>query len=354
MPPTAALALEPVTADDRAAMDGLFALYAAARAHDLPDAPPPCRVEHAARFDWPDVDSRVWVVREHDDVVAAAELGLPLRDDLDNAYAHLTVAPHRRRRGLGRRLLDHVAGQARAAGRVRLGLQTQGPLDADDPGTLLLRAAGARLGLVDVRRRLRLPPADPAVLAALTGEATAASLGYELVHWAGATPEGWLDDIAALAARMSTDAPNGELTLAAQHWDAARVRARDAAYARSGQTPYVTAALGPDGHLAAFTVLFACVERHANVGQGDTLVAPAHRGRRLGLRTKLANLDLLRREHPEASQIDTFNAADNRWMVAINEAMGFRPLYRLGDWELDLVPPQAGTTAAISAAASAP
>ena len=70
--------------------------------------------------------------------------------------------------------------------------------------------------------------------------------------------------------------------------------------------------------------------------QGDTLVAPAHRGHRLGLWIKLANLELLLREHPEVRAIDTFNADDNRWMVAINEQLGFRPLRRQTDWELDL------------------
>jgi hypothetical protein len=88
--------------------------------------------------------------------------------------------------------------------------------------------------------------------------------------------------------------------------------------------------------------------------QGDTIVDPAHRGRRLGLRIKLANLELLVREHPEVRAIDTFNADDNRWMIAVNEAMGFVPIQHVEDWELDVAPAQAGTTPAISAAASGP
>ena len=71
-------------------------------------------------------------------------------------------------------------------------------------------------------------------------------------------------------------------------------------------------------------------------GQGETLVAPAHRGRRLGLRIKIANLDLLLREHPRVHAIDTYNAAENRYMIAINEALGFVPACRVGAWELDL------------------
>ena len=43
-------------------------------------------------------------------------------------------------------------------------------------------------------------------------------------------------------------------------------------------------------------------------------------------------------------------------MIAINDALGFVPISRVTDWELDLaaVADQAGTTAEISAAASGP
>ena len=345
------LALEPVTADDHSAMDGWLALATVARAHDLPALAPPCPLEHSRRLTWPDVEVRAWVLRDGAEVVAAAELRLPLRDDPGNGYPQLVVAPHRRRRGIGRRLVGHLVEQAAGAGRQRLIFQSQGPLDGDDPGTAFLRSTGARLELVDIRRRLRLPASYPAEL--VDGTA-AVSAGYRIVQWVGATPEHWLDDFAVLVARMSKDPPSGGLTFAPQQWDAARVRVRDAAIAESGQRSVVTAAVGPDGHLAAYTEMFTCVERHGHAGQSDTLVAPAHRGRRLGLRIKMANLELLGREHPEVDHVDTFNAADNRWMVAINEAMGFRPLYRLGDWQLELGDRQSGTTAAISVAASAP
>jgi RimJ/RimL family protein N-acetyltransferase len=104
----------------------------------------------------------------------------------------------------------------------------------------------------------------------------------------------------------------------------------------------------------AYTEASTCVVGDGFAEQGDTLVAPSHRGHRLGLRIKLANLDLLMRHNPDLRAVDTFNADDNRWMIAVNEAMGFRPIQRIEDWELDLRPAQVGRTAAISAAASAP
>jgi predicted GNAT family N-acyltransferase len=98
----------------------------------------------------------------------------------------------------------------------------------------------------------------------------------------------------------------------------------------------VTAAQAPDGRLVAYSEIFqaATVTWYAN--QGDTIVDPAHRGRRLGMLVKLANLERVRQQSPELTVIDTYNADSNPWMVSINEAMGYRPHDRLCEWELDL------------------
>jgi len=120
-----------------------------------------------------------------------------------------------------------------------------------------------------------------------------AARGYRLVQWAGPTPAEHLDDLAVLIGRMSTDAPMGDLAMEPQRWDADRVRERDVVAVRNGVRSVVTAAQAPDGHLVAFTQASACVVQDGFASQGDTLVAPAHRGHRLGLWVKLANLELL-------------------------------------------------------------
>lgn len=330
--PVTAAVIEPVTADDRVAMDGWFALQVRCHAHDAPEQPPPCPLGHARRFAWPGHLHLAWIVRDGDDVVASAHLYLPQRDNRHYGLANVLVAPSQRRSGLGSHLLAHAADRARDAGRTHLALGA----GATDPGSAFLRAAGARLAMIEKQRRLLLPPADPAALERLAEQARAASPGYRLVQWAGPTPVRWRDDLAPLIARMSTDAPQGELTSEPQRWDADRVAERDAGAFANGVRSVVTAARGPDGHLVAFTEASTCAVQDGFASQGDTLVALEHRGRRLGLRIKLANLELLCREHPEVRAIDTFNADDNRWMIAVNEAMGFVPIRHLEDWELDL------------------
>ena len=72
------------------------------------------------------------------------------------------------------------------------------------------------------------------------------------------------------------------------------------------------------------------------VHQGDTLVVPEHRGRRLGMLVKAANLRRLVDELPETQRVDTWNAEENRWMLGINVALGFRPSGGSGEWQLRL------------------
>src|SRR5690349_22204797 len=152
--PVLAPVIEPVTADDRAGLAGWFALVVACHAHDSPDLPPPCPRCHANRFSWPGFAQQAWVARDGAGVVAAANVVLPQRDVLDHGFADVLVVPSRRRRGLGTQLLAHLVAQSRAAGRTRLFFDVGGPLTSSGPGNAFLRAAGARLGMLETRRRL--------------------------------------------------------------------------------------------------------------------------------------------------------------------------------------------------------
>jgi GNAT superfamily N-acetyltransferase len=332
------VAMDRVAPDDEATLRELFAFDSAVRALDRPADPPLCWVAYRVHLavPWPGERTTVWVARSGGAVVGRATLSLPTLDNLSNGVADVVVAPGHRRAGFGRALLAHVGAEARRAGRSRLMAELREPLDGGSPARAFATAAGATPALAELRRRLPLPP-DEAALARLRAEALAAARGYDLVQWTGPTPAEWLDDIAELTGRMSTDAPLDDLHLDPEHYDARRIRERDAArVARGGRTVVTAAREVATGRLVAFTdlVVRATVPHHG--GQMDTIVAPAHRGHRLGLLVKIANLDLARREHPALQMIDTWNADSNPYMVSINEAMGFRPLDRWVEWELEL------------------
>ena len=77
-------------------------------------------------------------------------------------------------------------------------------------------------------------------------------------------------------------------------------------------------------------------ENSGSVSQQDTLVLPAHRGHGLGMLLKLANLAELQRRMPGHPSIITFNAEENRYMLDVNEAIGFIPVGYEGAWRRDL------------------
>src|SRR5690606_37915349 len=91
-----------------------------------------------------------------------------------------------------------------------------------------------------------------------------------------------------------------------------------------------------EGHLAGFTQLSVPPTASVPIEQRDTLVLREHRGHALGMLLKLENLALLARTDPGHPSITTWNADENRHMLAVNEALGFVPMGYEGAWRLDL------------------
>ena len=67
-------------------------------------------------------------------------------------------------------------------------------------------------------------------------------------------------------------------------------------------------------------------EVDAEAAQALTTVDPAHRGHRLGLLVKRANLRQRREHYGNVTTIWTGNATTNANMIAINDQVGFRPV----------------------------
>jgi len=336
--------LERIDPADGPVMRAAYDVWCAARLEHDPDNPLPTLTEIVARATAPhrSVVEEFWSLRDGDEVVGFLGLEMPTQDNLELAEVELTVHPRHQGHGHGRRLLEHLVARAAELGRHQLitGV-VEDPAGGDSRAARFAAAAGARRSLGEIRRTLDLTTVDRAELAALRTETEKHANGYQLVGWTGPAPDALVDGYAALVARMSTDAPMGDLGIEPEHWDAARIRERDEVISRQGRTQVVTAArLGDDGPLVAFTDIVLTRHDTVNAFQWDTLVRREDRGHRLGTLVKLANLERLLETAPEARRVHTWNADTNSYMVAINDLLGFRVTQRESAWRLDLPQPE--------------
>jgi len=256
-------------------------------------------------------------------------------DNTELANVLVCCAPAERGHGYAAEMLAHVEEQARARGRRRLVGEVVWPhaLGAEGTGSADLAWAGRQgfeLALVDVQRRLPLP-VPPERLEALAAEAAAHHEGYELCSFTGRVPDDLVEGWAALDASLMTEAPMGEIDREAAVADVAAVRAQEALVEKQGRVKVSTVALSPDGEVVAYTDIAVTLHESERAYQWGTLVRPDHRGHRLGLAVKVANLRLLQESQPQITTVVTFNADVNAPMVAVNDQLGFRPVQWLGE-----------------------
>ena len=290
--------------------------------------------------------------------VVLGDLRLPMLDNVDNAVINVCTRPGFRRRGYGTAMLKHLTARAHMHGRTRLigeiceplpiG-QTHGHsprLEAGDrtpvqpAGVLFATRAGARPVTSEVRRLLRIKELDDAHLSRLKEDAAAHSTDYSLIQWEGPAPADFIDDLVVLNSRMTIDAPLEELDWEPEQWTPGRYREREQRVAASGQVVLCTAARHePSGQIVALTDIGVATAQPDIAYQWATIVLPSHRGHRLGMLVKLANLEFLRTSRPAVQMLNTWNAAINDHMVAINEAIGFRAVERWREWQLELSSP---------------
>ena len=319
--------------------------------------PPAARLQFWRDNDYHQV--RLFFVRQDGQMVARSWVRCDLQDNLSSALLHVEVREEFTRRGIGSALLSHAEELAAAGGRTILQSFTEHPadFDADGPdtlrpatgaGALPAHAAGVRFAakagyrLEQVERFSSLGvPEHAAGWDALEREALArAGKDYELLVWTGSCPDRHAERFAVLMSRMSTDVPTGGLSVEAERWDVARVRHVEDTWRRAGLVSLVAAARHRNsGELAAYSVLQLSEAKPWLADQDDTLVAASHRGHRLGILVKIANLRRVLAEYPAVERVITFNAAENDHMLAINVALGFRPAGFDGEWQRTVAGP---------------
>ncbi|WP_433122291.1 GNAT family N-acetyltransferase [Arthrobacter koreensis] len=280
-------------------------------------------------------------------ILGVAQVSFPLTDNLHTGTMNVVVDARSRRRGIGTALSAAAEKLAAADGRRALIAETDHPLcgskgpSAQGPASFIPQdaaacfavARGFNLELVERISRLDLPEEG----AAEGSPQSVPGPAYELLFWQGACPVELVDAYARLRQKMSTDAPQGGLDLAPEAWDGERVREAEGKAHAMGYDVLVCAARHrTSGELAGHTVLEVNRGNPAVAYQDDTLVLQGHRGNRLGMVMKAGNLRRLGQLFPAVQRVYTWNAEENRYMLAVNEQLGFRAIGYAGEWQKPL------------------
>lgn len=252
--------------------------------------------------------------------VVAAGLHYGTRDNLDSVWTDLHVHPDHRRRGLGSEALAELEERTRALGRNLVGADGWTGSGAAE----FAAARGYEHRSVGANRQLRLDHVDVTRLDSLRDGARSHADGYELVRCAGRTPDDLVEALATAVAAIN-DAPLDDLAMEDEVFDADRVRAYEDSQARKGHRLYRLLARHRDtGAVAGHTTVAVDAEDPTWADQHDTSVVRAHRGHRLGLLLKAEMMHWLAENEPDVRVIDTWNAASNDPMIAVNDLLGYR------------------------------
>jgi len=314
--------LDPLALDP-ADLAGGLAVYEAARRADYPHLLP--RTARSWTSDlvlgWDGEPSTAYVQRDgRGRAVGVLEVYLPERDNRHLAMLDVTVHPAVRRQGLGRDLLEVGLDQARAASR--------GTVWVEGFDTAPARGFAARHDLqpaiTEVNRRQVLHDIDLDDVSSIVADAAEHATDYDLLRVTGPVPADLMDQMVVLVAAIN-DAPMDDLEFEDEVFSPERLRAFDAAQeAKGGRLYRVLARHRATGVLAGHTIVAVDSEHPWHAGQLDTSVLAGHRGHRLGLLLKGTMVQWLAEAEPQLLEVDTWNAASNAHMIAVNERLGYQ------------------------------
>lgn len=277
-------------------------------------------------------------------VLGVALMEFPMLENPHSAEITLAVHPRQRRRGVGTAIVEKMVERARADGRRTLNSIVDVPLSrvGDDGSRQFAAAVGFESTLTGNLRHLRVPMDEDRLgeLREVVASARDAA-DYRTHTFETPWPPEFIDDACTLLGVMSTDEPAGDGERQAERWDEERLRENEALLAARGARRLAAVAeYVPSRRLVAMTELLVADGVPDQSWQMITVVHPDHRGHRLGLAVKLANLDLLARQAPDVRIVQTGNASVNTPMIGVNEMMGFEVVSEGAFWQKHLTPPR--------------
>lgn len=262
-------------------------------------------------------------------LVGGAMVSLPVHDNRHTAWLEVYVDPQHQRRGTGGALALAAEDLVRRRGRTVVLAEVATPRTGpSSPALHLARSLGYTSEVVDDTKVADLEATArlwPEILAGTEQPAA----GYTVRSWWGRCPDELVEGFCRVVETFFSEVPTGELDVEPQRWDERRLRENEDRFEAAGRHMSTTVAIAPHGGIAAMTEVMVDEAAPHRASQGSTLVVPAHRGRRLGLRVKAVNHQRLREAFPGCRLVVTGNADSNHAMNTVNQRLGFRPVERL-------------------------
>jgi len=324
---------------DDAVMREFYDVNRRAQLHGRPHAPFWEFEEFLGGFRSPDSGERQELVAAYDGdrMVGNAVMWSFLLDNRDKCFFSVSVDVADRRRGIGRALVQRLEQIAKEDGRSQILSDAILPFDDRDDHAYRRfgEACGYRLFHSEIVRHLPLPVPDDRISAWLD-EAEPHHADYRLETYVDAVPDDLVESLCLLLGQLAVDAPSGSVEFEEEAITPQRYAEMGATTAAMGRARYETVALTPDRQVVAQSTLAMSLETSPTVFQWGTFVHREHRGHKLGLATKAANLRAVQAARDDLTLVITQNGETNGYMVAINERMGFRPVEVSAEFVKDL------------------
>lgn len=259
------------------------------------------------------------------ELVSFGAIYLFLLDNTDKAHVEVRVDPDQRRNGYGREMLEHLIAIGAEGRHTELLTDTKIPIAEvrTHPNALFLKSQGFIHNNVEVVRYLTLPVDDAAIQEWIDRAAEKHGGDYRIETFTDDIPTELLPGFFELFGQLGVDAPSGEVEFEEEVMTPERYAEHRATIKAMGRAVLETLAIAPDGTVAAQSTLSIPLDDSGDVWQWGTFVHREHRGHRLGLATKAANLRELQKRFPGSRRIVTQNGETNDFMVSINVLMGF-------------------------------
>lgn len=323
--------------DDLSQVAAVADILEAARKVDDPDAFPtiPEMLAGQMRYGW-DLEPEehyLYLPDGKSDAVGVLVLDMPTRDNLHLVWAQIAVHPGHRRRGHGSVIMNEALRRTQEAGRNTIWV---GTAEDDQGARKFVECFGFSYASHDARKRQVLADVNHADVRRLWADAQTTASDYRLERLQPPVTDQVLAELVEVTAAIN-DAPMGDLTFEDEKFDVQRLRDIETALLGRGDCAYrVIARHRKTGEVGGHTMVMSHPLQPEVGWQGDTAVARHHRGHRLGLLLKIDMMRWLADVEPQLTIIETWNNADNKFMINVNEALGYRLSRIFNMYELSL------------------